>query len=274
MSDSERSTNGVRGVGNTKDPSKNQYIKWFFTLKIGILHVDEVKRAIERLSKSFAFQGEEGGLTGYRHYQGILILKKRMRLAQLKQELGRELHAEPLKDIEAGLQYVTKRETRIDGPWVKGFKIAEKEFSPLIDELREWQIKLIETLSQPAEERKIWWFWSIHGKTGKSTFARYLYRRYQERTGICCTGAWKDIILIADELKDIYIIDVPRDAQPFEPYVALEMLKNGLVTDAKLKKEVKVVDMQKVPHVIVFCNGPPDVHKLSNDRWNIIQLDK
>ena len=63
--------------------------------------------------------------------------------------------------------------------------------------------------------------------------------------------------------------DLARSVQERVPYEVMENFKNGGFLNTKYEsKWVKF----KIPHVVVFANFLPDRLKLSEDRWNIIEI--
>lgn len=52
-------------------------------------------------------------------------------------------------------------------------------------------------------------------------------------------------------------------------YMAMEQFKNGRIFSPKYHSATKVF---RTPHVVVFANYPPDLSKLSQDRWDIEEL--
>lgn len=99
--------------------------------------------------------------------------------------------------------------------------------------------------------------------------------RYPDKVVMTTATKSADVLLSADASKDTYLIDIARCDSGVNIYSALEQLKNGFVTDAKLKKNARVVCMRP-PHVIVFSNVVPDEEArrywLSQDRWIIVKL--
>lgn len=261
-------------LGNTKTRSQDSPAKrWFWTLareyKGLILSPQEVIEKLDPICQDYVFSGESGERTGYRHYQGHLNLKNKMRFDPLKQSLYPWIHIEKTIDEEGAQVYCTKGETHEDGPWGKG-----KYFKPvrvdLITNYYRWQEACIWRWKRPAMHRTIEWLWSGRGGIGKSTFARDCFRKLPNCRTTTCRKP-DDIILMADESIRIYIIDIPKDSK-CRPYIALEQLKNGFVTEAKLKGQQRVVDMYEIPHVIVFCNEEPDMSRMSSDRWDVREI--
>lgn len=265
-----RSKKIQRDLGNTKAKSQDSPAKkWFFTLKRGDIAWQEVYAKLDPISSDFVFSGEKGEKGGYRHYQGTMNLVKKLRFDPLRRLLYPEIHLEKQRHEQEALEYCMKADTHEDGPWGKG-KYFQKKREDLITNYYPWQLERLEVWKGPAQPRIIEWIWSLEGNKGRSTFARDCFRKLKN---IAITTAEKpnDIIMMAKEDIRIYIIDIPR-ASHVDPYIALEKLKNGFVVDCKLKKEGRVVDMWEIPHVIVFANFYPDKSKLSEDRWNIIEL--
>jgi hypothetical protein len=75
------------------------------------------------------------------------------------------------------------------------------------------------------------------------------------------TGCWPKII----------IMNIPRCNEGHISYQALEQLKDGLAMSTKYEGGQMCMNS---PHVVVFANTPPDMEKMSNDRFNIVNLSK
>lgn len=154
-------------------------------------------------------QLEQGGNTGYLHWQLLVAFPKKIRLAGVKNVFGNSAHCE-LSRSEAANDYVWKEDTRVEGTQFELGKLAFKRNSP-----RDWEtlwecakkgkleeipadvrlqhyrtIKQIEKdhLQPIAIEREVFVFWGAPG-TGKS-------RRAWEEAGISaypkdpCTKYW------------------------------------------------------------------------------------
>lgn len=134
--------------------------------------------------------------------------------------------------------------------------------------LRLWQANLNATLALPPNTREIIFIVDRMGNQGKSWFARY-YEDLHDNAQIIVPGKKADMAYTIED-KRVYFLDCPRSKQgDFIQYDFLEELKNGYVFSPKYESRVKKF---KVPHVVVLMNEPPDMNKLSNDRYNIIVL--
>ena len=68
----------------------------------------------------------------------------------------------------------------------------------------------------------------------------------------------------------VVFFDCPRSKQgEFIQYDFLEEVKNGFVFSSKYESRNKAFDS---PHVVVFMDEQPDMTKLSEDRYNILEL--
>lgn len=70
-------------------------------------------------------QMEEGGQTGYKHWQLLVVSEKKITISRVKYTFGREAHVEPSRS-EAADEYVWKEETRIEGTQ---FQLGSKPLS-------------------------------------------------------------------------------------------------------------------------------------------------
>lgn len=137
-------------------------------------------------------------------------------------------------------------------------------------ELRNWQSTLYATLNQPIDPRKIHFIVDAVGNNGKSWFARY-YRSLHNDCQIILPSKKADMAYALEEDKRVYIFDCPRSKQgEFIQYDFLEEVKNGNVFSPKFESKSKEFN---TPHVVVMMNEPPDMSKLSVDRYSITTLN-
>jgi len=67
------------------------------------------------------------------------------------------------------------------------------------------------------------------------------------------------------------VFDIPRTNIDYLNYEAIESIKNGCFFSGKYECTQVIMNC---PHVIIFANSPPLEHKLSIDRWHIINIKK
>lgn len=68
----------------------------------------------------------------------------------------------------------------------------------------------------------------------------------------------------------VLFVDAPRSKQgEYIQYDFLEEAKNGYVFSPKYESRMKILPKM---HVCVFMNERPDMHKLSQDRYHIIEI--
>lgn len=243
---------------------------------------------LQQWAKKWAFQLEEGGTTGYRHYQIRLSLQVKRRLSEIISQT-KDLWPEGCSvrwsvtstSVHSGqnFNYVLKADTRVDGPW------TDKDYEeppPLTRQLKTfqehhlypWQTKA-EELCAVTDDRWINVVFDEYGNAGKSVFAEYL-----EYKGLAyeipAMRTMEDIMqcVMSIKPKKAYLIDLPRGMKKDKMadfYSGLEALKNGVAYDKRYSFRKIRFDR---PQVFVFTNVIPDFGLLSIDRWKIWLLDE
>lgn len=136
--------------------------------------------------------------------------------------------------------------------------------------LRPWQAALNEELNRAADTRTIRFIVDIRGNQGKSWFTRYYYQNH-DNVQILLPGKKADMALMVNESCNVFFLDCCRSKQGvFIQYDFLEELKNGLIMSGKYHSKMKT--LKSAPHIVVMMNEPPDMTKLSRDRYNITTL--
>lgn len=252
----ESSANSAKQSGNTKQIAASK--RWCFTFNNW-----EEKEYIETIDKFKAISanyivGKETGESGTPHLQGYIELEKRFRPSELK--LSKKIHWEKCKGSpEENIKYCSK-----DGDFSTNFKVGLPVKTLKESQLYEWQKDIIKIISEPVDDRKIYWFWEEKGCKGKTTFAKYLSIKYQ---AIPLEGKKNDILFCAATYDaPIYIFDCERTMENYISYAALEKIKNGYYMCSKYESKPII---RNCPHLIVFANFAPDVEALSADRWVI-----
>lgn len=239
---------------------------WFFTLN----NPDSETQLIELFevsgAKNYCFQLEMGE-NGTPHFQGMVYYENARSFKSMK-ELDKRIHWEKMKDVRRSIEYVTKSETRIDGPWSKGIKIPRK--LKLIDPtVRPWQDSLVKELSLEPDDRKIIWYHDPNGGSGKTALAKWLA---VNKKALVVSGKANDIkyavmkFIEVNGYIDIIVFCFPRSVEGYVSYDAIESLKDGIFFNGKYESGMCTFPS---PHIVCFANFAPDLNALSLDRWDI-----
>lgn len=257
----------VEKEGNTdtsfskKQPSRKTF--YCFTLHNYENIFEDVIRQLQKISKKRIVGKEICPTTGNKHLQGFVALNKPMRITELK--ISGNPHFEPcIASEEANVKYCSKEGDYIKWGFPKPLKIIENLF--------DWQKEIVSIVDTEPDDRKVYWYWSSKGNLGKSAFCKYLVATKNAVPAV--SGKYADIInLIFNSDMDkcnCICFDIPRNNRNAVSYSAIESIKNGMVVNTKYETGYK---MFNPPHIFVFCNEPPEVEKLSSDRWVIKCLD-
>lgn len=249
-----------------------QLYNWFFTFNNYTQEdITELRLKFNRLCKKYVFQ-EETGKEGTKHLQGSISLVKKLRLVEIK-KINDRIHWEPTKNCKAADQYACKEETRSGEIYRFEKKRAFVRTVSKFDELKPLP-EVINIIEKEPDNRTINWIWSKEGGMGKTSTAAYIEHNYEN---ICiANGKGTDIKSsviqhLSENDLDVLIMTVPRSAEGYVSYGVIEEIKDGLIYSGKYEGGFANIEH---PHVIVMANFPPETHKLSEDRWNIIELKK
>lgn len=258
---------------NGKTKQGIQMYKWFFTFN-NYTEDDLVwfRIRLGQTCKKYTFQ-EETGKEGTKHLQGSISLTTKARLTELK-KWNDKIHWEPTKNCKAADKYCCKEETRSGRIFTHEKKRAFVRSFSKFDKLKP-RDDVMEVISKEPDNRTINWFWSKEGAVGKTSTAAYLERNYE---GVCiANGKGADIknhvinyIGQGNDL-DILIINVPKTAEGYVSYGAIEEIKDATIYSGKYEGGFANIEH---PHVIVFANFPPDTTTMMEDRWNIVEIKK
>jgi hypothetical protein len=181
------------------------------------------------------------------------------------------ISATPVNNFEEFVRnYVTKEETRVDGPWSKGF--AWLPAAPIRTIKRQdmyaWQREVVDIVEREPDDRKIHWFYEPDGNMGKTALAKWLV---VHKGAFLFKGGSNDMAnrIIANGAPKICVMNLARTQENYVSYQTLEDIKDGLVCSGKYEGGQLAFDS---PHVLVFANFRPDETKLSLDRWDIVRL--
>lgn len=206
--------------------------------------------------------------TGRKHIQGYIKLYKNWKFTTLKEyDFFCNGHFEKPKGCdEVNFKYCSK-----EGDFIqKGFKV--KIPVKINSDLRPWMKELERVFKEEPDDRTIMWLYDPIGHIGKTQFLKYLVVKYQYmfttggKVGDIANLIWnnKDYFECTD--RGVCIFDIPRCSKGHISYNALEMMKNGMVTNTKFECGNIIFNC---PHVCILSNDLPDVTKMSMDRWLI-----
>lgn len=275
MDESAPSAPEQKAVGNTKRLLKNEAKHWIFTWNS---YPNDAHAVLQKFllgrAKVLCYSSEIGE-TGNKHLQGYVELQNKSRWSNFGLPAG--IHWEVARDPLRAREYAIKKDNTFDSEaniyFVHGFRPARNRDLQLItpEQMYTWQTDIVKLLDLPFEKRNIYWYYDTTGGTGKTAIIRYMGHVYANRVVWSACTKSADIMTLADENADMYLFNFTRSQAEFAPYQALESLKDGLISDGKLKKKVRQY-IGIHPHIVCFANWPPDVSKLSADRWKIVDL--
>lgn len=248
-------------------------------------------KCLKQLCKAWCFQLEKAPTTDRLHFQGRLNLIKKERIASLALKfkeglssftihLSVESNSGAEKNKAGEWTYVTKAETRVDGPWSDkdaGVYIP-KEWN--LASLRPWQQAALTALHDQTN-REILCITDCTGKQGKSALWKHLVAGGQGFVIPSTLEQPKDLMRWAcnmmsckalDQTHNI-IFDLPRAWTMGEGSnkdrwmkiaTAIETIKDGMAYDERYSSKQVFFE---APRIMVFCNQAPPTDVFSADRW-------
>lgn len=262
-----------QGEGNTNLPPKHadntrtQSKKWVLTLN------NYTKDEFNSLNSYFEknctkyILADEVGQSGTNHIQGCVHFNVRKAISTLK-GINKRIHWETQRgNDKQAFDYCRK-----DG-CILSQKGLPRPLKPVT--IYGWQQELWDRIQSDADDRTIIWYWSSEGERGKSTFVKYCIDHLGDKLAYTTSCKGADLMTAINETTEYVICDFPRDSSPFKyfPTCVAESIKNGIITDGKLKKTMRTFRINS-PWFIVFANEPPNETKMSRDRWDITDIDQ
>jgi len=223
---------------------------------------------------SIVFYSKEVGESGTPHLQGYVEFNKRIRPKTLFKKTIWEcmLHWSKAKgSMIENYHYCSK-----DGPFF--FYKGVQQYHPLklITPDRAYQKFILDIIKEEPEDRLIYWFYETVGNTGKTSFTKYLCNK---EMALCLSGKSADVkngVVASVEKRgttpSLIVYDIPRSFNTeFLSYESLESVKSMMFYSGKYEG----AQICGNPcHLIIFSNEPPEVKKLSMDRWKIFKINK
>lgn len=253
-------------------------------LKLDGTFLELFKKELGSFCKKWCFQKEKGLESDLPHFQGQLSLKTKLRKAELVKAFHPEwnIYWSVQQDESKSSIYVTKEDTRVDGPW------SDKDVPAYVPralrnlELKGWQQELRDALVQPGDDRTVHIVLDKAGGIGKSTFCKYMSINHRAFTMPGTIGRGEDLMkLVCNSLKGvppsqhvIFLLDLPRaiNKNNWDQWCSvLEQLKNGHITDWRYQGENRWIEP---PAVCCFTNSLPPPDLFTSDRWNIHSPDR
>jgi hypothetical protein len=262
----KNSSKNVKNVTNTKVLAVYDFTSYNIDLVT-------TKSLLKQYCKKWVFQLEECPTTKKNHYQGRFSLKVRERISGVRIKFPGFHISITSNESTKNDFYVTKEDTRIDGPWKDD---DEEIYIPRqvrnIVELHPWQQKIINN-SLRFNTRSINVLLDTSGNIGKSTFTTYCGVYKLGRKVPYCDD-FRDIMRMVMDTptSKLYIFDIPRAIKKeklVQFYAGIEEIKNGYAFDDRYKFREKYFDC---PSVWVFTNVIPDVNLFSGDRWKLWEV--
>jgi hypothetical protein len=270
--------------GNTILPVKDemkvekrlsQRKRWCFTWNnYPVDGMDALFDCFTKLDAEF-IMGLEVGESKTPHIQGYVEFQKACRYSALG--LPKTIHWEAAKgNRQANLNYCSK-----DGEFRCSPKMKPPRKLKLITPGGpgyEWETDILEDLKEEPDDRRICWYWSEDGKTGKTSFCKYVLNTHQD---VIVTGGKaadirnqiSDYKKNNDKVPDIILINIPRSFdQSYLSYEGIENIKDMIFYSGKYEGGMIGVG-DPSPHLYIFANEPPNEAKCSADRWQIVNID-
>lgn len=267
----ENGSSGSNGVSNIKK-RYTPLMYWFLTWNN--YTEEDLERVVPlfRELTSMCRCQEEYGVEGTFHLQGVFKFKQKIRGDTLYKKFGGG-HWEK-SNCPSANEYCMKESFPGARQWIwpnLPLPVKQAKLWKL------WQTELERKLTTTdPDDREIMWYWSKSGRTGKSTFVKYMIQTYKEIIQVGNTLKGADLITLIDNYTRILLIDLPAETDVRDvSFFHIEMIKNGLITDGKLKKKAETLVFNP-PHIVIFANQSNDLvkHKLKVDRWTVERLDE
>ncbi len=255
--------------GNTRQIS--QAVHWCFTLNNPIVTDIDIIIGNAKV-KSYVVQ-DEVGESGTPHLQGYIAFIRKLRPMGIFEGLSNAPHWEICRNIDSSKTYCSDPDKRAPGGELWENCLPEK----LIDylqgkDLHPWQSSLINIIKEEPNQRTIHWVYEMNGNTGKSVLCRHLVITQAPTTCTYVTGSAANVKYALAQMKvvpKLILVDYVRSQENFISYQMLEEVKNGMFFSTKYESSMKIYNP---PHLVVMANFPPDITKLSMDRWRIWKI--
>lgn len=269
MTGKKSATSATKETGNTSTVSKEpQSRRWCLTLNN--YTSDEYKELCDYATHKtkYFIIGKEIGEEKTPHLQCYFEYKGGTRFSSIK-KINKRLHIEKTKrNRDVNVNYCAKENDFISNFPKHKMLLKYKNIT-----WKNWQQEILKIIETKPDERTIHWVYDPIGNCGKSFLTKYIYLKYN---CLITNGKSQDTFCqVLEHVKQyeeikICIIDTPRCVEEkYISYQSIEKIKDGLLYSGKYEGGIACFDS---PHVIIFSNHMPMLNKMSEDRWNIIQV--
>lgn len=235
--------------------------------------IDKCKRLLNTYCKKWDFQKEACPTTGEHHLQGRFHLKVKERLLGAIKKFQNFHLSVTSGENTNNCYYVTKEDTRVDGPWSSDDKeVYVPRQVREVNQLRIWQQQIIDDRNR-WDTRTINIIIDNTGNIGKTTLCTYAgVHKYGRK--IPFSNDFRDIMRMVMDTptSKLYLFDIPRALKKdhlYQFFAGIEEIKNGYAYDDRYSFKEKYFDC---PNIWIFMNVEPDLTYLSADRWKIWRL--
>lgn len=243
---------------------------------------DELIDLLKLNCKRWAFQ-KECGESGYEHWQVRCSFGTKKRPSSAIIWFNKHVHDGHISPTSNATSlngdefYVTKEETRVEGPWTDRDEVITESMVPRRfrgePEFRPMQRDLIDLLSNPPDDRSVNCLIDPMGDVGKTFIAGYLATKGLAKY-VPAMESFKDYLQFIMSFKPyrVYIIDWPRAISGRAQaalFTAIEQLKAGYVYDLRYHGKDR---WQEPAHVWIFTNKEPNTKHLTMNRWKFFHI--
>jgi hypothetical protein len=138
-----------------------------------------------------------------------------------------------------------------------------------LSSLRQWQQDLMKFLHEiKNNDRSIVWVYDSKGNSGKTWLCREMCMTMNSCI-VLQNGHTRDVAHLYNGERWVFF-DFSRSDKNFINYDVLEKIKDGIIISTKYEGRCKLFHS---PTVCCFANFFPKVENLSEDRWEIFQLE-
>ncbi len=269
MSDSSNSS----GVGNTRTTPIKQIApskRWCFVLNNYTQdEIDTLVPKFQEYCKKYIV-AKEVGEQGTPHLQGFFEFHTKKRPIGVFNNIRLHFDKARACDLDQVI-YCSKEGSVIEKFGLPNIPRPLKVINPD----RPFQQEILKIVKGIPCDRKIFWYFG-EGNIGKTQFCKYLSHHHD---AICLSGKGADVRNGVVEYKKIHgdtpglvLFPIPRSYNTeYLSYEALENIKDMYFYSGKY--EGGMIN-GNAPHLIVFANEPPDISKMSGDRWEIFYINE